>query len=179
VVIADDRTSAEEAYGLACQGTALLWRGDFHNARQMLVALAARADRRARRRDKALATPPSASPAQAFHLYRQARAQRARTLSALLIPLDAEYGIPLRRAPDMRQACTEAFGPADGPSLAPLRALLGLGGAHEWRVKGIEIAALAGRIHPHYGVFAPIRSEYVDLVAAAAARGDVSPGLGL
>jgi len=168
VVIVDDRTSAEEAYGLACQGTALLWRGDFQNARQMLVALATRADRRARRRDKAAATPPSASPAQAFHLYRQARAQRARTLSALLVPLDAEYGIPLRRAPDMRQACREAFGPADGPSLAPLRALLGVGGAHEWRVKGIEVAALAGRIHPHYGVFAPIRSEYVDLVAAAA-----------
>ena len=167
VVIADDRTTAEEAYGLACQGTALLWRGDFQNARQMLVALATRADRRARRRDKAAATPPSASPAQAFHLYRQARAQRARTLSALLVPLDAEYGIPLRRAPDMRQACTEAYGPADGPSVVSLRALLGLVGAHEWRIKGIEIAALEGRIHPHYGVFAPIRSEYVDLVAAA------------
>jgi methylase of polypeptide subunit release factors len=43
--------------------------------------------------------------------------------------------------------------------------LLGLIGAHEWRTRGIEIAAIGGRIHPHYGVFAPIRSEYVDLVA--------------
>ena len=40
-------------------------------------------------------------------------------------------------------------------------------GAHEWRVRGIEIAAAGGRIHPHYGVFAPIRAEYVDLVARA------------
>jgi methylase of polypeptide subunit release factors len=40
-------------------------------------------------------------------------------------------------------------------------------GAHEWRRKGVEIAALGARIHPHYGVFAPIRSEYVDLVADA------------
>ena len=48
-----------------------------------------------------------------------------------------------------------------------LRALLGLIGAHEWRAKGIEIATLGGRIHPHYGVFAPIRSEYIDLVAGA------------
>jgi methylase of polypeptide subunit release factors len=48
-----------------------------------------------------------------------------------------------------------------------LRAVLGLIGAHEWRTKGIEMAAIGGRIHPHYGVFAPIRREYVDLVAAA------------
>src|SRR5258707_5487228 len=107
-------------------------------------------------------------PAEAFHLYRQARSQRARTLGALLVPLDEDYGIPLRRAPDIRQACLEAYGPGEGPSVASLRALLGLIGAHEWRNKGIEIAAIGGRIHPHYGVFAPIRSEYVDLVATDA-----------
>jgi methylase of polypeptide subunit release factors len=38
-------------------------------------------------------------------------------------------------------------------------------GAHEWRNKGIGIHALAGRIYPHYGVFSPIRTEYVELVA--------------
>jgi hypothetical protein len=32
VVIADDQMTANDAYGLACQGTALLWRGDFQNA---------------------------------------------------------------------------------------------------------------------------------------------------
>src|SRR3982074_3534994 len=53
VVIADDRITADDAYGLACQGTALLWRGDFQNARQMLVALASRADHRPRGRKKA------------------------------------------------------------------------------------------------------------------------------
>jgi len=73
----------------------------------------------------------------------------------------------MRRAPDIRQACAEAYGPGGGPSIASLRALLGLIGAHEWRTKGIEIAAVGGRIHPHYGVFAPIRCEYVDLVATA------------
>ncbi len=78
-----------------------------------------------------------------------------------------DYGIPLRRAPDIRQACTEGYGPGDRSSVASLRELLGLIGAHEWRSKGIEIPAIGGRIHPHYGVFAPIRSEYVDLVARA------------
>ena len=34
VVLADDTTTADDAYHLACAGTALLWRGDFQNARQ-------------------------------------------------------------------------------------------------------------------------------------------------
>ncbi|MEP7061011.1 MAG: class I SAM-dependent methyltransferase [Betaproteobacteria bacterium] len=171
VVIADDRMTADDAYGLACQGTALLWRGDFQNARQMLVALASRSDRRLRKPDKTAAFAAPKSPVEWFNLQRQARAQRARTLGMLLIQLDDDYAIALRRAPDIRQACSEAWGPAEaasvGASAASLRELLGVIGAHEWRVNGIDIPAVGGRIHPHYGVFAPIRSEYVDLVADA------------
>ena len=44
VVLADDTMTADVAYRLACEGTALLWRGDFQNARQMLQAMARRAD---------------------------------------------------------------------------------------------------------------------------------------
>ncbi len=166
VVIAEDGITADTAYGLACQGTALLWRGDFQNARQMLLAMARRTDRR-RGSHRRSGASSMTSPAEAFNLLRQARAQRARTLCALLVSLDDHYGIALPRAPDVRQACTEAYGPAGGPSVVPLRALLGVIGAHQWRTKGIEIAAIGGLIHPHYGVFAPIRHEYVDLVATA------------
>ena len=49
VVVVDDRITADDAYGQACQGVALLWRGDFQNARQMLKSLATRAERRPRR----------------------------------------------------------------------------------------------------------------------------------
>ncbi len=87
-------------------------------------------------------------------------------LGKVLIPLDADYRIHLRRAPDVAAACLEAYGPADGPSVLSLRELLGLVGAHEWRKKGVEIGALGGRIHPYYGVFSPVRGEYVDLVAS-------------
>ena len=41
----------------------------------------------------------------------------------------------------------------------------GLIGAHEWRKKGVDIPALGQKIHPHYGVFSPVRGEYIDLVA--------------
>lgn len=161
VVVANDTMKADEAYRLACEGTALLWRGDYQNARQLLQAMSRRANRKARR--------TSALPAEAFHLHRQAQSQRARTLAMVLLPLDRDYTIPLRRAPDMRQACIEAYGPASEASVVPLRELLGLIGAHEWRKKGVEIAALGpgARIHPHYGVFSPVRGEYVGLVNEA------------
>ena len=162
VSIADDRITADDAYGLACQGVGLLWRGDFQNARQLLGALVRRAEHEPLKPGKNKGTP-----ADAFNLERQARAQRARTLGMLLIPVEADYSIPLRRAPDLTEACTEAYGPASDPFVVSLRELLGVNGAHEWRRKGIELAAVKGRIHPHYGVFAPIRSEYVDLVAKA------------
>lgn len=162
VIVADDRMTADAAYRLASEGTALLWRGDFQNARQLLQALARRIDRKPKK-----AKPAPASPAEAFHLHRQAQSQRARTLAMLLLPFDADYGIPLRRAPDVRQACMEVYGPGQEPSIASLRELQGLIGAHEWRKNGVEIAALGARIHPYYGVFSPVRGEYVGLVAEA------------
>ncbi len=164
VVIADDTTPADVAYRLACEGTALLWRGDFQNARQLLQALARRADSKGKGK-KAKAAKMPATPAEAFHLHRQAQSQRARTLAMLLLPFEADYTIPLRRAPEVKLACNEAYGRGEEPFVASLRELLGLIGAHEWRKNGVEVAALGERIHPHYGVFSPIRGEYVALVA--------------
>jgi methylase of polypeptide subunit release factors len=160
VVVADDRMTADSAFRLASEGTALLWRGDFQNARQLLQAIARRTERKPRK--------AADSPVDAFNLHRQAQSQRARTLGMLLIPFDQGYVIPLRRAPDVTHACIEAYGSDDAPFVASLRELLGVVGAHEWRKKGVEIAALEARIHPHYGVFSPVRGEYVGLVAEAA-----------
>jgi len=177
VVLADDTTKADDAYQLACEGTALLWRGDFQNARQLLQAMARRIDRKPQRKQRAVrGSKPGkvpASLAEGFNLHRQAQAQRSRVLAMVLLPFDADYSIPLRRAPDARRICTEAWGPAvanDSGCVASMRDLLGMTSAHEWRKKGVEISALGpapnNRIHPHYGVFSPVRGEYVDLVAS-------------
>ncbi len=58
-----------------------------------------------------------------------------------------------------------------------LRELLGMTSSHEWRRVGVQVPALGqlssdgveiyDRIHPHYGVFSPVRGEYVALVAKA------------
>ena len=169
VVAADDTLSADTAYRLACEGTGLLWQGDFHNARQLLQALARRTERKPK---KAKKPEPDLAPVQAFNAHRQALGQRARILAMVIVPMEGDYTIPLRRAPDLRLACTEAWGPANGQAcMVSLRELLGVVGAHEWRKNGIDIAALGdaphNRIHPHYGVFSPVRGEYIDLVAQA------------
>lgn len=173
VELAHDTLSADSAYRFACAGTAMLWRSDFQNARLLLQALQRRIE----------AKPPKASaraaqkiaqstPEEVFHLHRQAQSQRARTLAAIVIRVEGDYRIKLRRAPDWTEALTEAWGPATGEAqVVSLRELLGVVGAHEWRKKGVEIAALGAephnRIHPHYGVFSPVRGEYIDLVAQA------------
>ena len=173
VVLADDTLSADAAYRLACEGTALLWRGDFYNARQLLLALARRIDRPPRRKVRGAPVPVAdTAPGAAFHRHRQAQSQRARVLGQVLIGLEGDHAIPLRRAPDHRQACSEAWGAGDGqPSVVSLRELLGVVSAFEWRKKGVPIAALGpapdNRIHPHYGVFSPVRGEYVEMVAQA------------
>jgi len=180
VVLADDTMNADTAYRLACEGTALLWRGDFHNARQLLQALTRRIDKTPARKQRK-APKEAGTLADAFHLHRQAQAQRARVLNMLLVPMAADYSVPLRRAPNVHAACLAAWGPADlaaGPSVITLRELQGLTSAHEWRRVGIEIPALGAapqnRIHPHYGVFSPVRGEYIDLVAHAPLPADTA-----
>ncbi|MDH6604562.1 SAM-dependent methyltransferase [Streptomyces sp. SAI-208] len=156
-VVADDRMKANDAYRQACEGTALLWQGDFHNARQLLQAMGRRIDRKTPR--------SSTSPSESFHLHRRNNSHSARVLGKLLVLLDDDHILALRRAPDVRQACLEAYGPPKGPKVVSLRELLGVIGAHQWRLNGVDVPALGTRIHPHYGVFAPVRGEYVDLVA--------------
>jgi methylase of polypeptide subunit release factors len=167
VVLADDRMSADVAYKLACEGTALLWRGDYHQARHLVQALARRLDRKGP--GKLAATPQAA-----FHQHRQRQAQRARVLGLVLLPFEAGHSVPLRRAPDVKEACEAVWGPGTVPYVASLRELLGLIGAHEWRKSGVDIPAVGGRIHAHHGVFSPVRGEYVDLVAQAPLPSDQS-----
>lgn len=166
VLVADDRINADSAVRMACEGTALLWRGDFQNARMLLQALTRRLDRfsgKSAKKTAALQLTLSA----AFHRHRQGMAQRAHSLGMLLIPFESDYVIPLRRAPDVALACAQAWGVRDQPCVASLRELQGVIGGFEWRRKGVPVSALGANIYPYYGVFAPIRSEYVHLVASA------------
>ncbi|MEU4671405.1 hypothetical protein AB0F91_26350 [Amycolatopsis sp. NPDC023774] len=92
----DDDCTAATACRLARSGTALLWRGTLPQARRLLAAMGRRLDRRA--------PHPVDDPAEAFRAHRRASRTRARVLWQVLVAVDAEYRLDLRRAQDVRQA---------------------------------------------------------------------------
>jgi SAM-dependent methyltransferase len=178
VVTADDTLTADDAYRLACEGTAILWRGDFQNARQLLQALVRRIDkpskkskRASKRVDSSSNVSQAPSSVDLFNKHRLIQSQRARVLGMLLIECNADHSIHLRRAPDVAIACLEAYGVTSEPYVISLRELLGVISAHEWRKNGVPVLAdEEGEpifIYPHYGVFSPIRGEYLELVCSA------------
>jgi methylase of polypeptide subunit release factors len=169
---------------LACEGTSLLWRGDFHNAKQLLQALNRRIERTNERSEQRKIKKAANQSAKSnknvdksleiskdipnlFHQQRQIQAQRARILSRLLLELDANYVSQLRRAPDVSAACMAAFGELKELCVLSFRDLQGALGAAQWREKGVPIESLGLSIFPHYGVFAPTRHEYVQLLLDA------------
>ena len=157
--VVDDALTADVALRLLRAGATLLWRGDYPGARQLLTAIGKRIDRR---------TPPRTHDiAQLFRDHRAQRAERARLLGGVVVLLEPGHRLALRRAPDVADACREAYGDSDESMLVSLPELLGVLSAHQWQLKGVAIPALDAHIHARYGVFSPVRSEYVDLVAQA------------
>ena len=180
LIIADDTLTADEAYRVACEGTGIIWRGDFQNAKQLLQAMSRRADKPSKKsirnqkssKNKQEGVIPLAVPmSEIFHKHRLTQSQRSRTLGMLLIQVNPDHTIPLRRAPDVSQACLAVYGAVTEPYVMSLRDLLGFIGSLEWRKNGMALDALKdlgdGRIHPHYGVFAPVRYEYIGLLEKA------------
>jgi methylase of polypeptide subunit release factors len=161
VVIADDNTNAKVAYKQMCEGVALLYRGDFQNAKQLLQAITRKFD--------AKPSLPAENLTQAFHQHRARQIQRANITNKILIELN-HSSCDLRRAPDVKEAVAGALivnskiDKVPAKLLISLRELLGMIGAHEWRKKGVYIDALQSNIHAHYGVYSPVRGEYLDLV---------------
>ena len=180
LIIANDTLTADEAYRVACEGTGIIWRGDYQNGKQLLQAMSRRADKPSKKSIRNQKTAkkqqegliPLAKPmSEIFHKHRLNQSQKSRTLGMLLVQVNPDHSIPLRRAPDVTNACLAVYGQVSEPYVMSLRDLLGFIGSLEWRKNGMALDAIKdlgdGRIHPHYGVFAPVRSEYIGLLAKA------------
>lgn len=151
----DDRLSADTALKRVRRGEFLLYSGDFHNAKQLLGALGRRLERASNAR----------TPLEAFRAERRARQLEHETLSRIVVSLDRDYRLALSRAPDVALACRQVWGePETEFTVVPLKQLLGMLGAAEWRRKGLSVPGLTGLIHPHYGVYLPTRTDYVELL---------------
>ena len=151
----DDSLKADEALRRVRKGEFLLYQGDFHNARQLLGAMGRR-----------LPEPRhGGTPLEIFRAERKARAIEHDTLGRVVVELDAAYKLHLKRAPDVSVACKQAWGKTtDARTVVPLKTLLGLVGAAEWRKKGLEVPGLSKKLTPHYGVYLPTRTDYVELL---------------
>src|ERR1700758_3197644 len=87
----DDTFPANAAFRLVSEGTGLLWRGDFHNGRQLLQALVPRVDKPPRVHTPRPGTPaPARADAatlarDAFVRHRETQARRAALLGRVLV----------------------------------------------------------------------------------------------
>lgn len=181
VVAVDDHLTADQAIKHASQGVAMLWLGDYQNARQMLGAMDRRLSKRSGlKSDTEAPGPHEAIGPNEFYRIRQARAQRSRLLSLVLVPIALDpLSVPLPRAPKLGDAIQFGYGDQPflghgdgdgdgaGEVIVSLQELIGVASAHQWYVNGIDVPALGAKIHPQYGTFLPTRHEYVDLVAQA------------
>ena len=160
IIIADDTTNAKAAYIQVCEGAGLLYRGgDFQNAKQLLQAITKRFDSKP--------IKPAATMLEAFHQHRARQIQRASITNKILILLE-DGSSDLRRAPDVKDAVTNSIATKlPAKMVLSLRELLGMMGANEWRKKGVFIDALEAPIHPYYGVYSPVRGEYLELIQNA------------
>ena len=160
VLLADDTMKADEAYRLACEGTAFLYKGDFQNAKQLLQAITRRVDRKPAKL--------SADMKEAFHQHRARQIQRASITNKILIELN-HGSCNLSRAPDLKEIIAQSIEGINidkipAKIVLSLKELLGMIGAYEWRKKGVYIDALSANIHAHYGVYSPVRGEYLTLI---------------
>lgn len=150
----DDQFTADQYLVDASQGISFVWTGDFQNAKQLLQAVGRRIDKNTQRKKANLS----------FHQHRQAQHHRTHTLSRLMVVIDKDYKINLRRSPNISQVIKVCLGENQGPFVISLKELLGMIGSYEWEKNGLDIPYLEKKLFPKYGTFAPIRNEYLDLV---------------
>ncbi len=155
-------TNADTVLKNAREHIASVWRGDFHNAKQVLAAMKKRLHKNSTR-------AADADIQAAFHRHRMQQAQQSRLLGMLAV--EERHGFNPRFAARTRCArraerCVWA-GQTIRPFLLPLNQLLGFIGAHEWHKKGVDIPALGGKIRVPFGRVFPLRGEYLDLLMQA------------
>ncbi len=153
--LVDDRLTAAVALQRVRKGEYLEYTGDYQNAKQLLGAMS--------RRLVSKGKPGTAL--EAFRAERRNRQKEHEALSRILVRLDPSYRLSLPRAEDVAQACRWVWGEPKGrETLVALKTLLGILGASQWRREGLAVPGLEGKLRPHYGVFLPTRTEYLELL---------------
>jgi methylase of polypeptide subunit release factors len=163
-VSVNDTTTASTAAQLVRKGKALVYQGDYHNARQLLSAM----KRRFLQKETSQRKPPKLRSIKELWLQqRQDTEELAHKLNMLLLQVDTDHQILScrRRAPSgLAQILSAHYGPQTESYVIPLREVVGMIGAYEWEKNGVWIPQIQQKLYPRYSVFVPTRCEYLDLL---------------
>ncbi len=155
MVALDKSAKASDVFAQAARGQTFL-AGDFADARRMHSGFLTRL------RPKVFSD---------LNLYRVAQAKERHILSRLVLAVSSASHEPLcaNAPPQLQPACQQAFAAMTAPSpdryQLAFKDALSVIGVAELRRIGVDVQGV-GIVRPHYGVFAPTRSVYCDLLAA-------------
>lgn len=189
--IVDDSTSARDALKLLRRNdaqSALVYRGHYGNALQLLSALKRRSrqSRSDNSRKRSLKRHKNSSGSslvvktktvqQEWRLHRHRAQREASETNRLLIETDpsgdndhecATLFPNLSKAPPKATLQKILMGlnkQQHQAYLIPLREVLARNGGDQWRTHGVFVPQLENFIYPHFGVYPPTRQEYLDLL---------------
>ena len=134
-----------------------IWKGDFQTGEEVYQRLAIT------QRTK----PPKEDGLTNLELFLKQREHRRITSGirhSLLLPINEDFQINLPRAPDLIRECEHAI-QIRKPYLISFRDLQEIRSAYLIKERGVLVKDLDdAKIHPHYGVFWPARSDYTSLL---------------
>jgi hypothetical protein len=99
ILLIDDTITAKQAIEFARQQIGLLWIGDYQNGRNLLQAIS----RRLEKPPRVGAQKKLISPQEIFTAHRQQQGNKAQILGQILISLNKDFVIELRRAQDVTE----------------------------------------------------------------------------
>lgn len=141
---------------------ALLWKGDYEEGKRFYALIAKHFEVTYN-----VDFPKQAPLIDKFYHLRFMQQERIEVLSKFILSMRKDQGV-LQQKAKVRKACYWSLGEFREPYLLPLREVLGIMGAYQWKVTGILIPQLNKVLYPDYTVYAPsARSEYLDLLLRA------------
>lgn len=168
VVCVSDITKIEYTEKIVLEGKkSILWKGDYNIAKNFLFMLKLIVESDKTSQDKPIIETANPDIALIFQDRRFALEKAIEVYSRVTVQFNQNYQfVGTKGSTSFFHAFVSAYSATNSkPFVIPLREVLGIIGAHEWRRTGIMIPCLDKKIFPFFSVFAPqIRNEYLNVI---------------
>lgn len=156
-----DSLSPKGFLKLAHEGNAVIFLGSFSRAKEILSGAQLIQKKKKLELNKKL---KGLEKLDLLNRHRLFQTQNASLLHKMLIPIGANLIPLIPKSPDTSQVLAEIRDWPQSSFLLSLRELLSYISSHEWRKRGVFFEEGNLTVFPHYGVYNPIRGEYLKLV---------------